>query len=760
MNYKVLIINLKRRPDRKKDVEKIFNDVNFNNYFFYEAIDNKELVLNLEIKNLFKGNDFGNRKSFIGCALSHYNIWIDLLKDIKNDYYIIFEDDFSLHKNFIDNLNITTNYVDNNINNIDFLFLGYHRLKENTENKTNDIFSIINFIEYDNYIGGFFSYIITKKGANKILNYINTNGIKHGIDYLIKINNELNIYEACPNIAYSSWVNNTNPDVDSDIQKNFETFDFNALVDYNNYKFIKNMDIMDNDLKFIQTNNINELIHVSNSLDPYCDGFNTLGFLKIKIDINKLEKSNYLLRDIDGIFIKLDRTLRLKLICNWTSPKDLCDKWNRMSKNDYKWNNIKITWEDDDYIDYYVIINKPYSNQQKYIPKKTIIFQMEPRCKNENQNWGIKTWGEWENPDPSSFLHVRTHLNYYNNCEWQLNMTYEEFMNNDIKKEFDYISTICSSKYFDPGHIKRVDFLKYIENKKDEKVCVDIFGDVFKIHNFSRCKGSIPEDNKKIGIIPYKYYFMAENNQEHNYITEKIWEPIISECLCFYWGSPNISDYIDPRAYIALDLNNFEESFNIIKSAIVNDLWSERINIIRQEKYKILNYYNFFPTLERIITNDLWKNELQKINKKIKIYMICNDQNLNYKAIPLINTLKEFDFIVDIYLNKEEVYEDIIKQEDFKFFLLLDDQKNLISSLNNLFNHILYIPENADLCQLTESINYSFKIMNQYNSLYYYAKRYLFKITNSYILSKKGCIKIMGSNYEDLNFYVVKHSLF
>jgi hypothetical protein len=73
---------------------------------------------------------------------------------------------------------------------------------------------------------------------------------------------------------------------------------------------------------------------------------------------------------------------------------------------------------------------------------------------------------------------------------------------------------------------------------------------------------------------------------------------------------------------------------------------------------------------------------------------------------------------------------------------------------------MLYIPENADICQLTESVNYSFKITNQYNSLYYYAKRYLFEITDSYILSKRGCMKIMESNYEDLNFYVVKHGLF
>ena len=99
-NYKIKILNLKKRNDRRKNIENIFKKINFENYSFYEALDGKNIPLNLEIKNLFTNNDFGNRKCFIGCALSHYNIWIDLLKDKTSQYYIIFEDDIIFHKNF------------------------------------------------------------------------------------------------------------------------------------------------------------------------------------------------------------------------------------------------------------------------------------------------------------------------------------------------------------------------------------------------------------------------------------------------------------------------------------------------------------------------------------------------------------------------------------------------------------------------------------------------------------------------------------
>ena len=53
--------------------------------------------------------------------------------------------------------------------------------------------------------------------------------------------------------------------------------------------------------------------------------------------------------------------------------------------------------------------------------------------------------------------------------------------------------------------------------------------------------------DKEKAIIPYKYYFMCENNVEHNFATEKIWEPILCECLAFYWGCPNLEEYIDRK---------------------------------------------------------------------------------------------------------------------------------------------------------------------------------------------------------------------
>ena len=102
--------------------------------------------------------------------------------------------------------------------------------------------------------------------------------------------------------------------------------------------------------------------------------------------------------------------------------------------------------------------------------------------------------------------------------------------------------------------------------------------------------------------MSYKYYFMIENNYERNFITEKIWEPILCESLVFYYGCPNVSDYINPLAYVQLDINDYEKSFQIIKQAIAEDWHSQRLNIIKAEKKKILEKLAFFPVISEIIT--------------------------------------------------------------------------------------------------------------------------------------------------------------
>lgn len=581
------VVNLIRRTDRKEAVE-IALDKHDIDYEFFEAVDGTSLKVTDEIINLFKGNDFGSTRGVIGCALSHLTLWKRLVNE-EAPFYTIFEDDIHPRDDFSERFK----YVKNNMKG-DIIFLGYHSRNTNIRSEKSDPPLIS--LPLDAYIGGFFAYIITLEGAKKLLNYININGIKHGIDYLIKIIPGFESYVLQPHCVYSDWVMSTDSPVDSDIQKDFTCLPIVKPVLVDGWDFHEGVDSPGDDICFLGTKNINTII--SKAVENInCVAFNTLGFLKSNVQ-SSLVKTPYINRGGSGIYIKKSYTplTRIKMLCNWCSSQDLCKEWLKMTKSNYRWNNIQITWEDD--VDYYIIINKPKPGDV-YIPEKTIIFHMEPWCGDASQSWGVKTWGEWAAPDPTKFLQVRSHNNFMNTVFWQVPITYTEFKNTTIiKRDINTISSVCSSKYFDPGHKKRIDFLKFLESKG---VNLHIYNED-NTHNFKSYQGKArPDIDKEKGLMPYKYYFMCENNAEQNFITEKLWEPILCECLCFYWGCPNVGDYVDPLAYVQLDMDDFEKSSLIIKESIENNLWEERLPILQREKEKLLDTLGFFPVVQDIL---------------------------------------------------------------------------------------------------------------------------------------------------------------
>ena len=626
----IRILNLERRPDRKEDTIKKFIDANVcsDKYKFIKAIDGKLLKPTAELKHIFLNNDFGSNRGVIGCALSHYSLWIELLNDKYNDYYVIMEDDCTFCNNFKQQFELIQ--TSNEFSKRDVLFLGYHMFEKNRIKYSkiyNDISETVEIkpLSRDVYIGGYFSYSINKNGAKILVDYIKNNGIKHGIDYLNILLTNLNSYECQPQLTFSDWNENYKP-IDTDIQNMYDPLDFTNILDEidemkEKYVFIPNLDQCGNDI-YYHKQSLEEQMRIAEK-DPNCIGFNTLGFFKNKIDIDDLTPSRYF-KERDGIYIKksvykdylhkkqteietIDKDIiHIKMLCNWCSSEQLCKEWSNMCKTKFKWKHYELVWTDvKEDIDYYVIINYPPKDAY-FDPKRTIVFQMEPWVNDSTKNWGVKTWGPWAEPNPNDFLAVRGRkTEHHNNAFWQLELKLDEFQNAELfkKTKDNVISSICSSKYFDEGHIARIDLLKFLEAKGN--VQLDIYSQDNK-HCFTNYRGALsPYIDKSNGLKQYKYYFMVENNYQPNFITEKLWEPILCETLVFYYGCPNVTDYIDSRAFVQLDITDFEKSYQIIKQALNEDWWSQRIDIIRQEKHRILNELSFFPTIEKIITTDV-----------------------------------------------------------------------------------------------------------------------------------------------------------
>ena len=286
----IKIVNLKRRPDRKEKIIDLLKEQGIYDYDFVEAVDGKELKPTKELWDMFKGNDFNYRCGFIGCALSHLNLWKELVNSNKN-YYIIMEDDITFCNDFKNKLNTI------NFNDKDLVFLGYHMFKKDRKGYSEELKPLDKHL----YIGGTFGYIINKTGAQKMIDFIEINGIKHGIDYLIKINNNINCYSI--DLIYSEW-NEDNKIIDTDIQSNFSRLDFsNSKILEDQFEFIQGLDQLANDM-YKYTGNTFELMDLALN-DPKCFSFNTLGFYKNKGDINFIPSIYF--KETDGIYIKKEQ---------------------------------------------------------------------------------------------------------------------------------------------------------------------------------------------------------------------------------------------------------------------------------------------------------------------------------------------------------------------------------------------------------------------------------------------------------------------
>ena len=574
--FEIKVVNLERRPDRKEQTILKFKEQGIIDYKFIEAVDGQKLDVSVDIIELFKGNDYGSRKGFIGCALTHYNLWKKLL-DSTDEYYFIMEDDVQMDPKFSEMIK-SIDY-----SKYDILFLGYSMFSSVREKiEINNEFSI-GRLSMNQYIGGTFAYSINRAAAKKMLNYIEKNGIKHGIDYLFKIIPELECHESKPQLCFSEW-NENGKEIDSDIQNVGDSFNFEKIL-LDKYEYYPNQDYFGRDIHFQRADSlIDKLVVAEKLVDCVC--FNTYGYYKNAFDSNNLIKIQCDLY-VKKTAIVSEKRIRVRMLCDWCSSEQLCREWSNMCLKGFSWKNIEITWDTDN-IDYYVIINR--TNETGYDKSRTIVFQMEPWVCDEGKNWGVKTWGDWS--IPSGFMKVFAHRGDLNNVQWHIPKIDGIVI---PEKKTDKIISILSKKNFDDGHIKRIEFIRRLEECGFNGV------DVYGVDNFHQYKNYVGKTANKVEMAQYKYCFSCENNWEKNYATEKIWEPILCECLCFYWGCPNLDEHIDGGAFVRLDLDDFEGAMEIVKRAIEEDWWSARIDIIRKEKHKILEEIGFFPRLKKVL---------------------------------------------------------------------------------------------------------------------------------------------------------------
>ena len=120
---KLYILNLKKDIERKKHVISLLNKYNIINYKFCEAVYGKELqnVDRFYDYNCTNSNLYNDKKlnlGALGCALSHINMYKDILKEKKR--VLILEDDITFDETLLQQLKDIPEKINNNSRNVIF----------------------------------------------------------------------------------------------------------------------------------------------------------------------------------------------------------------------------------------------------------------------------------------------------------------------------------------------------------------------------------------------------------------------------------------------------------------------------------------------------------------------------------------------------------------------------------------------------------------------------------------------------------------
>ena len=319
------------------------------------------------------------------------------------------------------------------------------------------------------------------------------------------------------------------------------------------------------------------------------DDLTMLNIGRLRIETNPDGPLNaYQLLGVDQFTNYEDITVGV--ITNWTDGDNVVRQWQRQFPNNGAWKGVRLVTSDVDTAPHFtLVINHPRNEDLPIKAETSIVVHMEPYE-------GTSQYGDWAQPDSTRFVHVHSRDFATNFLEWHLDISYDQLATTSPSKSAD-LSAIVSGKRLSLGHHFRLDLIHHLESIGQ---AIDIFG-LDNNESFRSYRGALPWLDKREGLAPYRYTIAIENNSEKNYVTEKLTDAIISECLPFYWGCPNLEDIIEPDSFIRLPSDDITAATSIIREAIANDEYSRRLPAIKRSKEKLLNSLQIAPTVSRLV---------------------------------------------------------------------------------------------------------------------------------------------------------------
>ena len=302
----LFIVNLERRADRRASMNAELGKQGITNYCFHAAVDGAQLVSTPELSRIFAGNDFQNRRGILGCAMSHYGLWQKVCAENRG-FMIVLEDDITLCPDFQKRLEEAVTFMmSDSSNNIDVLFLGETLADVAGRAHVDGTGAPARPLNAATHIGGTFGYIITRKGAQRLLDIVVQQGMKRAVDAFMVHSTGISCWVAQPHLVHTEWLCAATPECDSDIQRDISTLDLEpplALSKEKLWAFYSCRDSRGDDIICVGHLATKALLDLA-AANPLCYAVNTGGWMKHRVTYPLIVEPSYSVAAGDGLYIR------------------------------------------------------------------------------------------------------------------------------------------------------------------------------------------------------------------------------------------------------------------------------------------------------------------------------------------------------------------------------------------------------------------------------------------------------------------------
>ncbi len=146
------------------------------------------------------------------------------------------------------------------------------------------------------------------------------------------------------------------------------------------------------------------------------------------------------------------------------------------------------------------------------------------------------------------------------------------------------------------NHRQRLAFLQFL---LESELDFDLYGR--GLPDWAKNKGEV--QNKWHAMAPYYYNLSIENYAENDwYVSEKLWDALLSWCLPIYYGGSAADKLLPPGSFLRLPSMD-ERGLSYIKEVTSTpDAWHEAKNAIAEARQIILHKLNLLNWLSEFVT--------------------------------------------------------------------------------------------------------------------------------------------------------------